>query len=127
MSNFVWSSRKNSDEIVTISKTSITLNKASSYFFESAYNVLLGLDSEEKRIAIKPITKEQALLGHIPEDTLNNITVKASYARICNKQFIDEISKIASFTYEDNKVYKCKAKWDDSIKALVIDLKEGVE
>lgn len=128
MSNFVWSSKKSSDEIVTISNSSITLNKASSSFFETAFNVLLGLDSKEKKFAIKPISKEQALLGHIPQDTLNNITVKASYARICNKQFIEELSSLASLTFEDkNQVYKFKAAWDESIKALVIDLAEGVE
>ena len=122
MASFTWVSKKTNDELATLSDKNITLNKSASTYFETAYSVLLGINEEEKLIAVKPITKEEALLGHIPDDKKHNITVKSSYSRICNKNFMKDVSNLMGLTFENNKVYKYKSYWSQKENALIIDL-----
>lgn len=123
MSNFVWASKKPLDEIATLYEANITLNKSATLYFENAYVVLLGLDKENKKIAIKPITKEEISLGFIPEEQRHNITVKSSYSRICNKLFLKEVSKLIGLEFKErHQSYKFDAYWDNKENALIIDL-----
>lgn len=127
MLNFVWASKKPLDDIATLYEANITLNKSASSYFENAYVVLLGLDKVNKKIAVKPISKEEAQLGFIPEEQRHNITVKSSYSRICNKSFLNDVSELMGLKFANNESYKYKAVWDDKDNALIIDLthKEG--
>ena len=120
--SFIWASKKPKDGIATLYESNITLNKAASSHFESAYNVLLGLDSETKMIAVKPITKEEFDIGAIPQEKRHKITVKTSYARVSNKKFIKEVATLIDIDLSNNNSFKFKTKWiaDDSL--LVIDL-----
>lgn len=122
MSSFVWVSRKPKDGVATLYESNITLNKAASSHFEKAYSVLLGLDEEKRRIAVKPITKEEYELGAIPEEKRHKITVKSSYARVCNKKFMKQISDLINVTLGDNSSFKFKTKWSSENSALIIDL-----
>lgn len=123
MSDFVWASKKPLDEIATLYEANITLNKSATSYFEDAYVVLLGLDKENKMIAIKPVTKEEISLGFIPEEQRHNITVKSSYSRICNKLFLKEVAELVGLEYvERHQSYKFKASWDKKENALIIDL-----
>ena len=123
MSNFIWASKKALDEIATLYGSNITLNKSASAYFENAYVVLIGLDPLNQEIAIKPLTKEDALSGFVPEDQWHNITVKSSYSRICNKTFMKEVSDLLKVSFENNQSYKFKAYWNKKETALIIDLK----
>jgi len=123
MTNFVWASKKPLDNIATISDANITLNKSATSYFEHAYVVLLGLDPVNKLIAVKPVTKEEIGLGYIPEEQQHNITVKASYSRVCNKLFIKEVADLLSLDFVSNPAYKFKADWNKKDNALIIDLK----
>lgn len=123
MANFVWASKKPLDELATLYGSNITLNKSASSHFESAYVVLVGLDETNLQIAVKPLSKEEAVSGLIPEDQWHNITVKSSYSRICNKGFMSEVGDLLKLTFEDNQSYKFKAGWSEKEKALIIDLK----
>jgi hypothetical protein len=123
MSNFIWASKKSLDELATLYGSNITLNKSASSYFESAYVVLIGLDQEDQEIAIKPLSKEEATSGLIPEDQWHNITVKSSYSRICNKTFMKEVSELMNLSFENNQMYKFKASWNNKENALIIDLK----
>ena len=69
MTNFVWASKKPLDDIATLYEANITLNKSASSYFENAYVVLLGLDKINKKIAVKPISKEEASLRN--SDTIS--------------------------------------------------------
>ena len=80
--SFEWFSKNANKGIATIYDTNITLNKAASGFFEKAYSVMLGYNSTNKVVAIKPLTKETDNLGHIPDDKKYKISIKPSYARI---------------------------------------------
>ena len=125
MSNFVWASKKPLDELATLYEANITLNKSATSYFENAYIVLLGLDRENKRIAVKPVTKEEISLGYIPEEQRHNITVKSSYSRICNKLFLKEVAELTGLEYvEHHQSYKFKAFWDKKEDALIIDLNQ---
>jgi hypothetical protein len=123
MSKFIWASKKPLDELATLYEANITLNKSATTYFENAYIVLLGLDRENKMIAIKPVTKEEISLGYIPQEQQHNITVKSSYSRICNKLFLKEVSQLINLEYvERHQAYKFKASWDKEENALIIDL-----
>jgi hypothetical protein len=122
MSSFVWVSRKPKDGVATLYESNITLNKAASAHFEKAYSVLLGLDEGSRKIAVKPITKEEYELGAIPEEKRHKITVKSSYARVCNKKFMKQISGLINVTLGDNSSFKFKTKWSSENSALIIDL-----
>jgi heme oxygenase len=120
--SFVWVSKKPKDGVATLYESNITLNKAASSHFDHAYSVLLGLDEDGKKIAVKPITKEEFELGAIPEEKRHKITVKASYARVCNKKFMKEISDLLNIALGDNSSFKYKTKWSREDSALIIDL-----
>jgi hypothetical protein len=125
MANFVWASKKPLDDIATICESNITLNKAATGYFANAYVVLLGLDRDNKSIAIKPITKEEINLGYVSPEQQHNITIKSSYSRICNKLFLKEIAKLMELDFSNNNCFKYRAVWDGKEKALIIDLKKS--
>lgn len=120
--SFVWVSKKPKDGVATLYESNITLNKAASSHFERAYSVLLGLDEDGKKIAVKPITKEEFELGAIPEEKRHKITVKASYARVCNKKFMKEIASLLNIALGDNSSFKFQTRWSREESALIIDL-----
>jgi len=122
MANFVWASKKPVDDVATIYDSNITLNKSASSYFETAYVVMLGLDREALQIAVRPASKEDVSLGFIPEEQRHNITVKPSYSRICNKQFVQEVASLVGLKFGDKQGYKFKAAWNHKENALIIDL-----
>ncbi len=121
---FEWTSRKPTEGIATIYQSNITLNKNASVHFERAYSVLLGLDKENTRIAIKPITKQEHERGTFPEEKKHKITVRPSYARVCNKKFIKEAMEIADVDLNENNAIKFKTTWSKEHQALLVDLKD---
>ena len=122
--SFIWASKKPKDGIATLYESNITLNKAASSHFENAYNVLLGLDPETNRIAVKPITKEEFDIGAIPQEKRHKITVKASYARVSNKKFIKEVATLLGIDLSNNNSFKYKTKWSAEESLLIVDLNQ---
>ena len=122
--SFIWASKKPKDVVATLYESNITLNKSASYHFDHAFSVLLGLDPGSKRIAVKPISKEEHELGAIPEEKRHKITVKPSYARVCNKKFMKEIASLVGVDLGDNKSFKFKTHWSKEDSALLIDLNQ---
>ena len=122
--SFIWASKKPKDGIATLYESNITLNKAASSHFENAYNVLLGLDPESQKIAVKPITKEEFDIGAIPQEKRHKITVKASYARVSNKKFIKEVATLLNIDLANNNSFKYKTKWSTEESLLIVDLNQ---
>ncbi len=87
---------------------------------------MLGLDSENKVVYIKPINKDESTRGSIDINEQYKITVKNSYARVSNKSFITEIKKIINIDDLTNPK-KFITSFDDENKTLLIDLKRGIE
>ena len=122
--SFIWASKKPKDGVATLYENNITLNKAASSHFEHAYNVLLGLDADSLKIAVKPVSKEQFDIGSVPEEKRHKITVKSSYARVSNKKFLKEVAELANIDLTDNNSFKFKANWSKDEHLLVIDLNQ---
>ncbi len=120
--SFEWVSKKPKDGVATLCESNITLNKSASSHFDHAFSVLLGLDFNSKKVAVKPITKQECELGAIPEEKRHKITVKPSYARVCNKKFMKEIANLVGVDLSNNKSFKFKTNWSKEDSALVIDL-----
>lgn len=120
-----WFNEKPKDCIVTIAAGNITLNKAATNFFESAYSVLLGMERNQRLIVIKPLSKAEAIRHDIPESNKYKITVRSSYSRVTNKAFIEEISQLVGVDFnQDTKKYK--ASWQSKDQLLMVDLKEEI-
>lgn len=122
--SFVWASKKPKEGVATLYESNITLNKSASSHFDHAYSVLLGLDIDSKKVAVKPISKDASQIGAIPAEKRHKITVKPSYARVCNKKFMREIAELASIDLSDNKSFKFKTNWSSEDDALIIDLNQ---
>lgn len=122
--SFVWASKKPKEGVATLYESNITLNKSASSHFDHAYSVLLGLDIDSKKVAVKPISKDASQVGAIPAEKRHKITVKPSYARVCNKKFMREIAELASIDLSDNKSFKFKTNWSSEDDALIIDLNQ---
>ena len=122
--SFTWFNEKPKEVIVTLASGHITLNKQGSLFFEHAYNVLLGVDHNSHRIAIKPLDKDESMSQLYPDNKKYKITVRASYARITNKAFMEEISTLTGINLEETPT-KFPASWDEKDQMLIIDLKGG--
>ena len=122
--SFVWASKKPKEGVATLYESNITLNKSASSHFDHAYTVLLGLDIDGKKVAVKPISKDESQIGSIPAEKRHKITVKPSYARVCNKKFMREIAELVRIDLSDNKSFKFKTNWSNDDSALIIDLNQ---
>jgi len=122
--SFVWASKKPKEGIATLYESNITLNKSASSHFDHAYSVLLGLDIAGKKVAVKPIKKDESQIGGIPAEKRHKITVKPSYARVCNKKFMREIAELINLDLSDNNSFKFKTNWSHDDSALIIDLNQ---
>ncbi len=122
--NFQWFHEKPKEVIVTLASGNITLNKQASTYFEHAYNVMLGVDEQTHKIAIKPLSKEESMSKAIPDNKKYKITIRSSYARITNKAFMEEIMNLSGLNLLDESV-KYPAVWDNKEQILIVDLKGG--
>ncbi len=120
-----WFNEKPKDCIVTIASGNITLNKAATNFFESAYSVLLGMERNQRLIIIKPLSKAEAIKHDIPESNKYKITVRSSYSRVTNKAFIEEITQLIGVDF-NQETKKYKASWQSKDQLLMVDLKEEI-
>ncbi len=121
-----WFNENQKVLVSTIYDNNITLNKTCVNLLEHAYSVMLGLDYEEQLVHIKPLNKEEATRGDITSEQQYKITVRNSYARVCNISFINEIKKIIGID-KLNDPKKFVVNFDEKDKTLVIDLKRGYE
>mgnify|MGYP000279859886 CR=1 FL=1 len=122
--NFQWFHEKPKEVIVTLASGNITLNKQASTYFEHAYNVMLGVDEQTHKIAIKPLTKAESMSQAIPDNKKYKITLRSSYARITNKAFMEEIMSLSGLNLLDESI-KYPATWDNKEQILIVDLKGG--
>lgn len=112
--------------IATIYDSNITLNKFTCDMIANAYTVMLGLDYEERAIYIKPLRKDVATRGDIPANKQYAITLRASYGRISNVDFIKEIKKLLKVSSLKDAPKKFYVEWATHGETLKIDLNEEV-
>ncbi len=117
-----WFTSNLKDGIATLYDSNITLNKNTIRNIEDAYSVMLGIDSEAKQVIIKPLSKEADQRGDIPPTHKYKITIRSSYGRIANKDFMKKIEKLGGFTLTEPK--KFATLYDEDNHLVIINLKE---
>ncbi|CCV64359.1 Conserved hypothetical protein [Alteracholeplasma palmae J233] len=120
-----WFNETPKAAVATLTSANITFNKTATYYFETAYQVMMGFDKDKSIIVVKPLSKAVALRGDIPEQSRYNITVKSSYSRVTNKAFIQTISEQFELTFAETG-NKYSSTWDEKNNFLVINLKEEI-
>ena len=118
--------KKSKNQIATIYDTNITLNKHACDLIDSAYTVMLGIDYNTKAIFIKPLNKDVATRGDIPSTSQYNITIRSSYGRISNVDFIKEIKKIIGIDSFKINPKKFSVEFIETKNILKIDLTKEV-
>ncbi|MCF0108502.1 MAG: hypothetical protein HUJ57_00090 [Erysipelotrichaceae bacterium] len=107
--------------VVTFYPTNITLNTVAASHFNDVRWCCIGLDPNNRQLAIKPVTAREIDLGLIPLENLHKISLGKGYARISNKLIINEISRLLDT--ECNGI-KFSAMFDDKQKMLIVDLNQ---
>lgn len=118
---FEWVTGNAHALIVRVYPTNITLNaSAASYFSEVRY-VTIGFDKEQKKVAIKPVTKREVDLKLVSLDQLHKVSIGKGYGRISNKLVCDDISILIGLPLAGQKFL---AKFDAKEHMLIIDLNQ---
>ena len=117
---------KNKNCIATIYDTNITLNKYACDLISNAYTVMLGIDYDNKLLFIKPLKKDIATRGDIPQTSQYNITIRSSYGRISNVDFVKEIKGILGVDSLKEEPRKFSVDYLESNNTLKIDLMKEV-
>jgi hypothetical protein len=120
----LWFDEKNKDLIATIATSNITLNKPAKGLIDFAYSVMIGVNPDECKAYIKALNKETVEKGGIPQSQLYTVTIRQSYGRISNKEFIKRISQLTGKNYDTPKKYLMT--YDSNEHMLIIDLKREV-
>jgi hypothetical protein len=118
--------RKSKTCVATIYDSNITLNKHACDLIDNAYTVMLGLDYDKKMLFIKPLSKDAATRGDIPASIQYNITIRSSYGRISNVDFIKEIKGIIGVDSFKANPKKFNVEYSSSMNTLTIDLTKEV-
>lgn len=107
---------------VTLYNTNITLNSTAVSYFENVRWVMIGLDTKNNKVAIKPVTKNQIDLKLVPLEHLHKISVGKGYGRISNKAIMKDISNMAGIELNGQKF---SAIFNDKETFLEIDLNKS--
>ncbi len=120
--------RKNDDKkmVATIYPTNITINKPGLEKISNAYAAMVGLDDDEMKIAIKPLTKTEYESHHYPEENLFILSGGKTYTRISSTDFVNYVSmKLNKDFKQEPKKYACDYVREEEM--LFIDLRKEIE
>lgn len=120
---FEWAQGNAYSMVVTLYPTNFTLNSVAAQRFTDSKYCMLGLDKNNHLVAIKAITKREIDLGLVHLDVLHKISMGKGYARISNKQFIEEVY---SLTHDIDECIKYSATFDEKENMLIIDLNHKI-
>lgn len=115
------------EKIATIYETNITFNTVAANYFKNAYSTLIGFDLEEKRLLIKPVSKEEVNIRNLSEDSLHPMSIKPSYGRINGKSLITKLCYYFPIDFSDMKAHRFHCEWNPTENVLEIDLKREVK
>lgn len=117
---FEWVKGNAFNLVVTLYPGNITLNNSAASYFSDVRWVMVGIDSEHKRLGIKPVTKREIDLHLVPMEHLIKISIGKGYGRISNKDVIQEISGLIGKEIDGLKL---PATYDDKENMLIVDFK----
>ena len=87
---------------------------------------MLGIDYDNKAVFIKPLNKDVATRGDIPESSQYNITIRSSYGRISNVDFIKEVKGVLGVDSLKINPKKFNVEYIENHNTLKIDLSKEV-
>ena len=120
-----WLSKKNKDT-VTIYETNLTLNTNASKYFKDNSCAAVGYTEKDDKLIIKALDEEDIKSGVYNEDSMHQVTIKATYGRINGTDLIKNLTSFHKLDFESKPNHKFQGVWDDSSKSLIIDLKEEI-
>jgi len=82
---------------------------------------MLGLDRDERKLAIKPITKREIDLKLVDMNQLHKVSIGNGYGRISNKAIMQEVAKLLN---RDITGLKIEVEYDESENMFVADLND---
>lgn len=121
---FTWVKGNAYTLVATLYTNNITLNNAAASYFQEIRWAMIGIDHESKKVAIKPVTKREVDLKLVPLEQLHKVSIGKGYARISNKQVMEEIADLLEV---DMDGMKFDAFYDDQEELLIIDLTTNLE
>lgn len=121
---FTWVKGNAYTLVATLYANNITLNNAAASYFQDIRWVMIGIDHKEKKVALKPVTKREVDLKLVPLEQLHKVSIGKGYARISNKQVMEEIAELLDGSIEGMKF---DATYDEQNELLIIDLTTNLE
>ncbi len=108
--------------VATIYDRHILFNSKLIKYFNNAYKVRVGIDKDDKKIYVFMLNKDYVLSGEINETSLLPLSVSKSYVRIASKDLIKFITESFKLDVNKEKSIQFDATYDDSKKAIIIDM-----
>ena len=118
---FTWVTSSSGELTVTITANAITLNAAAAVYFSDIRYVMIGIDAQDRRIAIRPVRRREIELDIYPKESLYKLTVGKGYARVTSKKVVAQISEEFGYPFENEKM---KASYDQKDHLLIAQFKE---
>ena len=120
-----WFSKNEKNAIGTIYNSNITINKAGMEMLQDAYAVLLGLDSDDEKIAFQPITRDQYDSKAYPEENMFLLSGGKTYVRVSSTEFVSKVSHLLGYDFKKGpRKYSCY--YDQHEGLLILDLKKEI-
>ena len=116
---FTWVKGNAYTPVATLYANNITLNQAAAALVQDVRWVMLGLDNENKRVAIRPVSKQEIDRKQVMLQQLHKVSLGKGYARISNKQVMEEIADMLKQPLNGDKF---EAVYDEASNLLVIEL-----
>lgn len=116
---------KNKSGYASIYETNITLSSNMLNYLKECYRIRCGIDSDENKIYLFPLNKDQSLSNEINIDSLLKPSFSKTYVKISSSTLIRFIKEQLKFEISPNKYIKFKCEYDDNKKVIIIDTKEG--
>lgn len=118
---FTWVKGNAYALVVTLYPNNITLNNSAAAYFQDVRWAMIGIDHENCCVAIKPVTKREVDLKLVPLEQLHKVSIGKGYARISNKQVVEEIAQLLGKEVDGKKF---DAEFDEKQGLLVVNLQE---
>jgi len=115
------------EKTATIYETNITFNTVAASYFKNAYSTLIGFDLEEHCLLIKPISKEEAIIRNLSDDSLHPMSIKPSYGRINGKSLVKKLCYYFPIDFQEIKAHRYFCEWSSTENLLKIKLKKEVK
>ena len=121
---FTWVKGNVYAPIATLYANNITLNNAAAAYFQDVRWVMIGIDHEAEKIAIRPVKKKDVDRKLVPMEQLHKVSIGKGYARITNKQMMEEISNLLGEPLNGNKY---NAMFHEQQGLLIVELTSRLE